>query len=239
MRVLLFAVTLVLAACASAPEIIQGKGNIYGTLSADVHPLWAKKQQNIGAANAIYGESDMDKALFKDNMVNYDKLDELYVGLIQSNYVPRQHRLMVTVNGMSSRSLALAPGDMVQMVNHTAQSHHFYLVKADSANDQIQTCPVLEPGATVSFLVEMEGNLVLQSEDNEQLQVAFLSQKNLLTQRVSSGNQYQFNQLEPGYHQLIFWFWRLGKIQKSVMVSANQNTRVDKVLTVDSVLRNQ
>lgn len=58
----------------------------------------------------------------------------------------------------------------------------------------------------------------------------------MLAKRMSSGEHYQFDKLEPGSYQLIFWYWRLGKIQQTVHIQAEENSRVDKTLTVDSVI---
>jgi len=74
------------------------------------------------------------------------------------------------------------------------------------------------------------------SEDNDALKTVVFAKKNMLTKRLASGDHYQFEHLEPGTYPLIFWYWRLGKIQQTVQIQAEQNTRVDKTLTVDNII---
>ncbi len=228
---------LLLSACVNnAPNIIKGKGGVYGQLSADSHPQFNRKLENNRTTDSMYGELNASGVKYQDNMVNYLQLDELYVGLIQPKWVPQHHQLIASTEGMLPRSIALAVGDTIELRNNTRQSLNFFVAEA-STTGRVQTFPGLAAGATANLVVELEGDLELLSEENDNLKVAIFSQKNMLTRRVSSGDFYQFDNLDPGSYRLIFWFWRLGKIQQTIQIRADENLRVDKTLTVDSVIK--
>ena len=57
------------------------------------------------------------------------------------------------------------------------------------------------------------------------------------SQRLSNGETYRFEQLSPGNYQLIFWYWRLGLVKQDIRIKAEENLRVDKILTVDGVMQ--
>lgn len=235
MKYLLLLVVFMLNACVDAPKVIKGKGAVYGMLSADSHPLFNWKAEH-DSGSSIYGETKQGGIKYQDNMVNYAKLDELYVGLVQANLPPQLHHLTATADGMSQKSIALATGDSIQIHNNTGRSQNFFVANPGSDSD-IQTFPSLAAGATANYKIDLEGDLELLSEDNDALKTLLLSKKNMLAKRLSSGDSYQFDNLDPGNYQLIFWYWRLGKIQQAVQIQAEENIRVDKVLTVDSVIR--
>ncbi len=236
MKYLLLLVVLMLSACVEGPKVIKGKGGVYGRLSADSHPLFYKKSVNDPGANSVYGDTKASGDNNQGDRVNYAKLDELYVGLVQTNLPPQQHQLTATAGGMSRKSIALATGDTLQIQNNTPKSQNFFVAQSSGAGEGIQTFPSLPAGATASYKIDLEGDLELLSEDNEFLNTKILSQKNMLAKRVSSGDSYQFDNLDPGSYQLFFWYWRLGKIKQTVQVQAEENVRVDKILTVDSVI---
>ncbi|MGZ5006724.1 MAG: hypothetical protein ACXWE9_01635 [Methylobacter sp.] len=234
MKYLVLLCVAVLSACAGGPKVIKGKGAVYGMVSADSHPALIKKLES-GSGSTIYGETNASGIKYQDDMVNYAKLDELYVGLVQPNSPSQQHQLVAGDQGLSRKSIALAPGDTLQIRNDSRRSQNFFLAET-SGGGNIQTFPSLAAGATANYKVELEGDLQLQSEDNEAIKAVVFSKKNMLVKRVASGGDYQFDNLEPGSYQLIFWYWRLGKIRQNVQVHAEENIRINKVLTVDSVI---
>lgn len=236
MKYLFLLTVFILSACVNAPNVIKGKGGVYGVLSADSHPLFNRKLESDLGSSSMYGEMKASGNKYQDNMVNYAKLDELYVGLIQANLAPQQHELTANAKGMSQKSIALALGDTLRLHNNTQRSQNFFVAATLTQDGPIQAFPSLAAGATASYKIELEGDLELLSEDDDTLKTAIFSKKNMLTKRVSSGDSYQFDNLDPGSYQLIFWYWRLGKIRQTVQVKAEENTRVDKVLTVDSVI---
>lgn len=236
MKYLFLLSVLILPACADAPKVIKGKGGVYGMVSADSHPAFNKKLESDSGSDSIYREMKAAGVKYQDDMVNYAKLDELYVGLIQANLSPQQHQLTATAGGLSRKSIALAAGDTLQIRNNTNRSQNFFVAETSDTGGSIQTFPSLAVGATANYKIELEGDLELLSEDDKALKTVIFSKKNMLTKRVSSGDSYQFDNLNPGNYQLIFWFWRLGKMQQTIQIQMEENIRVDKVLTVDSVI---
>lgn len=234
MRYLLLPVFLILAACADAPKIVPGKGGVYGTVFADSHPLFKKKMEH--GSSSLYGEPQGYGVKYRDDMVNYAELDDLYVGLAPVKSTPRQHRVTATAEGMSPKSIALAHGDSIDLHNQTGRNQSFFIAKLGGTDKDIQAFPVLAAGAAADVKIDLEGDLELLSEDDDKLKTSIFSKQNMLTKRVASGGSYQFDNLEPGNYQLIFWYWRLGKIQQTVSVPKEDNIRVDKTLTVDSVV---
>ncbi|MGZ5051432.1 MAG: hypothetical protein ACXWF8_10930 [Methylobacter sp.] len=234
MKYLLLPVFLILAACADAPKIVAGKGGVYGTVFTDSHPLFKKKMEH--GSSSLYGEPQGYGVKYRDDMVNYAELDDLYVGLAPVNLPLRQHHVTATAEGMSPKSIALATGDSVHLHNQTDRDQSFFVVKSGGTDKDIQAFPAVPAGAAADVKIDLEGDLELLSEDNDKLKTVVFSKKNMLAKRVASGGSYQFDNLEPGSYQLIFWYWRLGKIQQTVQVPAGDNVRVDKVLTVDSVV---
>jgi hypothetical protein len=237
MKYLLLLTALCLAACTHEPKLAAGKGAVYGVLSADAHPAFKEKHRNNAGSDSIYGSDSGGGIVYKDNMVDYPKLDELYVGLVQPDLAPQLHQVTANAGGMSPRSLALAPGDVLHIQNNTAHGQQFFITATSGGDDSIQSLPGLAAGAAADYTVELEGDLELLSEDDESLKTALLSKKNMLGKRVSSGDYYQFENLDPGSYRLIFWYWRLGKIQQTIQIHAGENTRVDKTLSVESVMR--
>jgi hypothetical protein len=236
MKYLFLLSVLILSACADAPKVIKGKGGVYGMVSADSHPAFNKKLESDSDSSSMYEEMKAAGVKYQDDMVNYAKLDELYVGLIQANLSPQQHQLTATAGGMSRKSIALAAGDTLQIRNNTKQSQNFFVAETSDTGGSIQTFPSLAVGATANYKIELEGDLELLSEDDEALKTVIFSKKNMLTKCVSSGDSYQFDNLNPGNYQLIFWFWRLGKMQQTIQIQMEENIRIDKILTVDSVI---
>ncbi|MBL6987874.1 MAG: hypothetical protein ISR72_12730 [Methylobacter sp.] len=236
MKYLFLLSVLILSACVNAPKIISGKGSVYGVLSADSHSAFNKKMNDNQDITSIYGEMQTTGIKYQSDMVDYAKLDELYVGLIQASLPPQQHQITATTKGMSRKSIALATGDTLLIRNNTNQIQNFFIAETSVTGENIQTFPGLATGASASYKVELEGDLELLSEDNEALKTVLFSKKNMLTKRVNSGDSFQFENLAPGSYQLIFWYWRLGKIQQTIQVKSDENTRVDKILTVDNVI---
>ena len=86
--------------------------------------------------------------------------------------------------------------------------------------------------------VKLTGHLELLSEEKDSWAVRILSRPGLISQRVASGENYVFEKLDPGSYTLIFWYWRLGSVEKQVNVTAGRNQRIDQVLSVDQVIGN-
>jgi hypothetical protein len=236
----LFSVLLLTACGAQAPQIVAGKGAVYGILKADSNKVVKEKaKQNASSTSDVYSSDKSDGIVYKDNMVNYSALDDLYVGLVFPNPPPHQHTIHATAQGFSPRSIAMAPGDVLQVRNDTGQPQSFFVTQSADSGDGIQSFPVLAAGSGANYPIFLTGNLELLSESDANLQANLFSRKNMLSKRLKSGETYHFENLTPGQYQLIFWYWRLGKIEQQVEIKAGENVHIDKTLSVDSVMRSQ
>jgi hypothetical protein len=227
------ALIFIFIACASAPKIVPGKGAVYGTVSAASHKsIIEKAAQNV---DAEYSEDG--KIVYSKLMVNYNQLQELYVCLIDPTYNGGKEHLLVAVDGgMSLRSIALAPGDKLRIRNNTPQTQNFFIAEVSGDEEGFQGIPPLRPGEEGVYTVDLEGDLELGSDDNEQLLTSIISKKGLMGRRFSSGAPYSFELLEPGQYDLIFWYWRLGLIQRQVDIRAGKNVQVNETLSVDRMV---
>ena len=64
-----------------------------------------------------------------------------------------------------------------------------------------------------------------------------LSREGLQSRRIRSGSTYDFRDMPPGEYDLLFWFWRLGALNQKVTIVAGEHTRVNGVLSVDTIVR--
>ena len=229
---------LLLSSCVNAPKIVKGKGAVYGVLSADIHPDIKQKILETGRSSSSYRGSRYGGINYQDNMVNYSRLTGLYVGLISTDNQPQQHHLFALEEKLSPDSLALSPNDSLHIHNNTATTQHFFITKI---NDEagFQSFPALKAGENAFFTVKLEGHLALLSENNPNLKVHIFSKRNMRSKRLKSGQRYQFEQLNPGDYQLVFWYWRLGEIQQTIHINAEENLHLDKTLTVKSVMESR
>lgn len=230
---------LVLTACSmKAPQVAADKGAVYGVLMADAHSEFKAKQQQLSVSSSDpYATTKETNIIHQDNLVNYAVLDDLYVGLVVPTLSVQQHTLHVSAQGISPRSVALATGDILQVYNDTTLSQTFFVTQTPDSGDGIQSFPSLAAGSSANYTIQLVGNLELQSENNDHLKANLFSRKNMLTKRLSSGGTYQFENLNPGQYSLIFWYWRLGKIEQQIQIKQGESIRVDKTLSVDNIMR--
>lgn len=226
---------IVLAGCGtSPPPIVPGKGAIYGIVSADSHKAIVEKALTSGDPDY---RDEAGNILYDKHMVNYSRLKELYVCLIDPQYPGgHEHVLVAGETGMSLRSLAIAPGDTLRIRNNTAHTQSFFISDIEGTKEGFQAFPPLSPGAEGAFTITLHGDLELGSEENERLVTSILSRKGLRGHRHSSGSAYAFERLTPGTYDVVFWFWRLGYIQRTVQVQAGTNLRLDEILSVDKII---
>lgn len=239
MKALFLLSTLLLAVCsAQAPRVTADKGAVYGALTAQANSAFREKHSQSGAGS-VYDTDNGTGIVYKDDMVNYPALDELYVGLVVPVLSPQQHSVHVSTQGMSPRSLALAEGDMLQIFNDTGRQQTFFITQTSDTGEGIQSFPVLAAGSSANYPVQLAGSLELLSEDDPNLKASLFSRKNMTVKRLKSGETYQFENLNPGQYELIFWYWRLGKMTQKIEVKAGESIRVDKTLSVDSIMRSR
>jgi len=223
----------IFSACASipVPPIVSGKGSVYGTLTAQSHSKIIEKAK---------GSKDHDYAsdggiIFNKDMVNYPNLKELYACLIDPAYKGgKKININVTTDGVSPRSLALSLGDIIAINNSTQRSLTFFLA---DMGDAFQDLGKVNPGQTKSFTIKIQGSLELGTDEDERIKTIVFSKDGLRSKRVASGQAYSFEKLEPGSYDMIFWFWRLGKIHKKIQINSGQNTIVHETLSVNTVMR--
>ena len=233
-RILLLVLVSLLWGCASGPEIVKGKGNIFGQVDARPHKEFLAKAQNTETGE--YMVHGADKITFTPEMVNYDALDEIYVGLIHPDPIdPAKHVLTIANDHPSLRSILVGQGDVLKVRNDSARTLSFYLI--DPASDDIQEYPALRTGQTAELPVNLEGSLELGADEDDALVVNILSVKNLVSRQVKSGGLYEFTRLDPGTYDVLFWFWRLGRIERRVVVQPDTNNRIDETLSVDRIIR--
>jgi hypothetical protein len=222
----------IFSACASIPipPIVSGKGSVYGTLTAQSHSKIIEKAKG---GNQDYASNGL--IIFNKDMVNYRNLKELYACLIDPTYKGgKKINITATTEGLSPRSLALSPGDIISINNSTERSLTFFLA---DMGDAFQDLGKVSPGQTNSFTVKIQGSLELGTDEDERIKTIVFSQSGLRSKRVASGQSYSFEKLEPGSYDMIFWFWRLGKIHKQVQINPGQNTIVHETLSVNTVMR--
>ena len=97
--------------------------------------------------------------------------------------------------------------------------------------------PAIPAGATGEVRVSIEGLLELGADENERLVGHVLARRGLRALAVASGENYAFNDLDPGKYRMTFWYWRLGSLERSVNLQAGKATRLDEVLSVDRTVR--
>lgn len=221
---------VILAGCAGGPKAVPGKSAVYGVVKTESHKdLVAKAAKNIDVEYSMGGE-----IVYNKHMVNYNKIDEIYVCLIDPNFSGgNEHSLVASNSGFSLRSLALAPGDKLRIKNKTPRTQNFFIA---DLGDGFQMFPPIEPGKEGSITVNLKGEIELGSEEDDRLIVSILSRSGLISRRISSGQSYAFERLEPNAYGIIFWFWRLGYIEKRFVAEPGKNLRMNQALSVDRII---
>ncbi len=214
---------LLLTGCSSGPDIVPGKGAIYGTIAADSHKAIVEKAAS--SADPDYRTEEGRVAYTKD-MVNYPNLKELYACLLDPNYPGgNEHFLVMTDSGMFVRSLAIAKGDKLRIRNNTSRTQNMFISNVEETDHGFQSFSPLSPGAEGVFTITLEGDLELGTEEDERVVISILSRKGLIGLRRRSGDTYAFERLTPGTYDVMFWFWRLGYIQHRIEVKPGVKTR--------------
>ena len=237
----LFSVLLLSAwATVQAAPLEAGKAGVYGELTAEENSVVKEKRQQSNVSSSPYDSpTQTSETVSSDELVNYANLDDLYVGLVVPTLATQQHIVNVSAQGISPRALAVAVGDSLQVFNDTAATQSLFLTQTINSGEGIQTFPSLAAGSSATYSVQLAGDLELLAENDGNLKARLLSKKNMQVKRLSSGDSYQFENLQPGEYNLIFWHWRLGKIEQKITLNSGDNLRVDKTLSVDSIMRSR
>ena len=220
----------------------EGKGSVYGKVTARPHKAYVKKakeqppQESFGGGPESYAGSVDGKVVYNDTMVNYEFIDVYAIVLNPAAKPGKVHEVEAEGDeGLTPRALAVAKGDVIRIENNTSKPLTFFL--ADINSDAIQELPTLAPGATAGMTVELTGDLELTTDEDERLITAVLSRQGLQSQRMRSGSSYAFRNMNPGEYDLLFWFWRLGTLNQKVTIVAGEHTRVNGILSVDTIVR--
>jgi hypothetical protein len=229
----IFLILISLASCSSGPESIPGKGGIFGTITAESHKdIIAKASKDN---DGFYGGDG--KVVFTEQMVNYEKLNELFVCVLDPSFLGgNEHLLFAKDKKMSQKSLAIAKGDRLWVQNNSSRTLTFFIAGED---DNIQVFSPTKPGERSVITVQQVGELELGSDENESLMTTLLSRKGLVGQQHSSGDKYSLGNLSPGQYKIIFWFWRLGFVEKTIYVKAGENIEINQILSVDKIMQSK
>lgn len=229
----IFLILISLVSCSSGPEIIPGKGAIYGTISAESHKdIIAKASKDN---DGFYGGDG--RVVFTEQMVNYEKLKELFVCVLNPTFSGGNDHLLIASNEkMSQRSLAIAKGDKLWVQNNSSKTLTFFIA---GRGDDIQVYSPTKPGERSVITVQQEGELELGSDENESLMTTLLSRRGLVGQQHSSGDNYLVENLNPGQYQILFWFWRLGFVEKTIFIKAGENIEINQILSVDKIMQSK
>ena len=230
---------ILLAGCQSAQMPTQkGFGNIYGTVTARSHKAIVAKAEAV-AAGKVSGQYETladGRMAYNATMVNYNELDEIYVGVIGATSKRGTiHDLRADDNGFTPRSVALATGDILHITNGTQRPLTFFL--AGTTSDTFDELPVLGPGASGNIAVTSSGDFELAADEDERISALILSRPGMAVKRISSGSDDLFENLKPGNYRMVFWFWRLGEKQRQITVIANKSVKLSETLAVDTLVR--
>jgi hypothetical protein len=228
-----FLILITLLSCSSAPEITPGKGAVYGSITAESHKdIIAKASKDDGS---VYGGNG--RVVFTEQMVNYEKLKELFVCVLDPAFSGgNEHLLFASDEKMSQRSLAIAKGDRLWVQNNSSRTLTFFIA---GRGDDIQVYSPTKPGERSAITIQQEGELELGSDENESLMTTLLSRRGLVGQQHSSGEKYSVENLNPGQYKILFWFWRLGFIEKTIIIKAGENIELNQILSVDKIMQSK
>lgn len=226
----------VLAACQSIPEIklAPGTGAVTGTLTSAPHKdLMAKATSEANAmSTGSYVHADATGRIYYDEkMINYEILDELYAGLIvPGRRQPVSHAMSAGGGGLSPRSVALAKGDRLRLTNATKDVLTFFVT--DTGGGIVEFAP-LGPGASGEAVIDLEGPLEIGADERANMTGSLLSRPGLAVRVVKSGGRYVFKDLAPGTYDMVFWYWRLGSLERRAKVTPGTIVEINEKLSVD------
>jgi len=230
---------LFLSGCQTVPlPTKKGFGNIYGTVTARSHKAIIAKAEAAKNAYAAgpYETRRAGGTDYSDTRMNYEKLDEIYVGVIGAS--PERgtvHAVKAGHAGFEPGSLALSTGDVLRVTNIT--SHPLTIYLAATTSDAFDELPVLAPGASGEITVGSSGDFELGADEGDHLPAMILARPGMAVKRVSSGSSYTFENLKPGDYRMLFWYWRLGAMESDVTVIADKAVNKSETLAVDTLVR--
>jgi len=238
MRTLLLGLGLLVLTSLTAPAAFADSdtGAIYGLVTTKGHKEVLAKWQSQSTE-----KSDDDRYGYGNDgglppgAINYSNLTGIYVILTDPAYKGgRFHEARIDGDGFWPAALAVAVGDKIRVNNETDQDLTVYL--AGDGEDDIQEFPLIEAGRSETLVVKLVGSLEIGIDEIEDEVLPVAAGPGWRTKRLSSGDEYEFENLAPGSYDLRFWFWRLGSITRQVTVGADQRVKADEVLSVDRII---
>ncbi len=242
--------TAFIATCAAAllslgPTGVQaddGLGTIYGKIKAKGHKevlaKWASEKDHDRSDDTPGGAYDKIKGGSKlpPGAIDYANLSSMYVIIEDPTYKGgKYHNLVITRNGIVPKALAVSVNDVIRVRNELPEYLNVYIA-GDGDNDIIEF-PEMSEDASETVKVTISGDLELGVEEDEDLMVPIVSAPGLRTRRVSSGSEYEFEDLRPGKYTVRFWYWRLGSLTHDVDLKAGTRVKLDETLSVDRVFK--
>jgi len=215
----------------------QDTGTIYGHVKTKGHKEVLAKWLSQSIENdEPAGESYGNKNGLPDGAIDYGNLSGIYVILTDKGYKGgRYHEARVDSDGFWPAALAVSVGDKIRVENKTSNDITVYL--AGDGDDDIQEFPVIEEGRSETIVVKLTGELELGVDEMEDEIMSVASGTGWRTQRLSSGDDYEFEDLKAGAYDVVFWFWRLGSIVRQVTLNSGQRLKVNEILSVDRIIK--
>jgi len=221
----------------AVPVVAQDTGTIYGRVSTKGHKevlaKWLSQSiENDEPAAESYGS----KNGLPDGAIDYSNLSGIFVILTDTGYKGgRFHEARVDSDGFWPAALAVSVGDKIRVENKTSNDITVYL--AGDGDDDIQEFPVIEEGRSETIVVKLTGDLELGVDELDDEIMSVASGAGWRTKRLSSGDDYEFEDLKAGPYDVVFWFWRLGSIVRKVTLNSGQRLKVDEILSVDRIVK--
>ncbi|MDA1090032.1 MAG: hypothetical protein O3A85_06950 [Proteobacteria bacterium] len=221
----------------------DGMGTVYGKLQIRPHKDYVKKAKEK-AKNAGPGAVDQygtplrddGKLSFSEKMVNYNLIKVFTILLNPAAKLDaEEYEVVVEEDGMKPGALAVNKGDVIEIENDSGKDLTFFL--ADTNSNDIQEFPLIKSGDSAKIKVELVGDLELTADEDERFTASVLSRQGLQSRKARSGNLYSFRNLAPGQYDLLFWYWRLGYLKKTIIIEAGKNLEINGTLSVDTVVK--
>jgi hypothetical protein len=248
-----FLVVIAIFSGVSFSASAENNARIFGTVEtrghAEVLAKWNAASKSVkpekidyaaasgyGGSSSSGNTSEGDAGSSDGAAINYQELADIFVVLVHPTWQGGAvHEVELSPYGLNVGVLALAKGDIIRLHNKTDNPYTPYL--AGEGEDDIQDFAPVEPGSVEDLIIELTGDLELGLDEDEEELIAIVSGKGWKSQRVSSGEQYEFKKLEAGNYSLTFWYWRLGNLDHAVSLKAGQNVQINEVLSVDRIIK--
>jgi hypothetical protein len=168
--------------------------------------------------------------------INYQDLGDIFVVL---SHAPWQggvvHEVELSTYGLNVEVLAVAKGDTIRLHNNTNNPYTPYL--AGTGDDDIQDFPTIAPGSVNDLVVDLTGELELGLDEDDEETIIIAAGIGWKSHKVKSGDAYEFKDLEGGSYNLMFWYWRLGRLGHKLSLNPGEAVELNEVLSVDRIVK--